>query len=215
MNQHGRFIVLEGIDGCGSTTQSGLLATALKARGIEVCSTCEPSTGPVGRLIRQALRSELTTGDGAARGLSWAAMALLFAADRVDHVSTVIEPALASGRVVISDRYDLSTLAYQSTTSTEPGDVVPWLRAINARARRPDLTLVLDVSPELAEQRRLARRGQSELYEQCELQRTLADVYRHAEVLVPDDRVVHVLADGTADEVHHRVLTAVLALTPL
>jgi dTMP kinase len=87
----GRFLVLEGIDGAGTTTQVARLAAALTADGIPVLTTREPSDGPVGVLLRQALARRV-------EGLSDAALALLFAADRVHHLAAEVEPALAEGR---------------------------------------------------------------------------------------------------------------------
>lgn len=205
----GRFIVIEGIDGCGSTTQVKRLGATLQARGVSVHLTCEPSSGPIGQLIRQALQLRLVRGDGGTAGFTAEAMALLFAADRVDHVAVEIEPALERGVVVISDRYDLSSLAYQSATAAGGATIVPWLRELNRRARRPDLTIVVDVSPETAEQRRRARGGPPELFEKTELQRRLAELYLQAEQLVPGDPLVHVSGEGEPEQVAARIEAAV------
>jgi dTMP kinase len=210
MTPRGRFIVLEGIDGSGTTTQSKRLAEELERRGAPALWTCEPTAGPVGKLIRQALQRRLTAEDGATpRSLSWSALALLFAADRIDHVDAVVEPALAQGRTVIRDRYVLSSLAYQSVTSPEGEAAVPWIRALNARAIRPDLTIVLDVPEDVAAERRALRGGPPELFEIRDVQRRLAEAYARAEELVPEDRVVHV-PDGAPDTVFAAILRAAL-----
>src|SRR5690242_1367991 len=120
------FIVLEGIDGSGTTTQAARLAQTLQARGARVHATREPSTGPVGRLLRQALTGTLVADERPVQ-LDFCTLALLFAADRMDHVRREIEPALARGEVVISDRYDLSSLIYQSETSPDAEQYLPWL----------------------------------------------------------------------------------------
>lgn len=210
MSGRGRFIVLEGIDGSGTTTQAKRLVAELERRGTRVRATCEPTSGPVGRLIRQALQHQLV-GENATdpRVLSWSAMALLFAADRLDHLDSMVIPALEAGIDVVSDRYVLSSLAYQSVTSPEGEASVPFIRAINARAIRADLTIVLDVSDDVAAARRAARGGPEELFEVRDVQRRLADVYLNAERLIPGDRVVHV-ADGSPDEVAAGILRAVL-----
>jgi dTMP kinase len=205
---NGVFVVVEGIDGCGSTTQAARLAASLRERGREVVTTCEPTQGPAGELIRQALRRELVGSGGAERQFDWATLALLFAADRLDHNHTVIEPALGAGRIVISDRYDLSSLAYQSVTASAGDGVVPWIRGLNARARRPDLTIVLDVGAEVAARRRQDRGGAAELFEVDALQRRLASVYARAEDLVPDDRVVHVSGEAAETAVGLEILAA-------
>lgn len=199
----GIFIVLEGIDGCGSTTQVALLADALRQRGHAVTATAEPSSGAVGRLIRQAL-----SGTDPAVAFDWATMALLFAADRLHHVQHVIEPALAAGHVVVCDRYDLSSVAYQSATARESQAMVPWIQSLNRFARRPDVTVVLDIDADIAEQRRRARGGPEEIFEKRELQRTLAGLYAKAEQLVPGDRLRHIDASFDAAAVQRLVLDA-------
>jgi dTMP kinase len=201
----GKFIVLEGIDGSGTTTQGNLLVLALAGQGVQAIFTHEPSKGPFGQQLRQLL-----SGDAEDPSRAWDCMALLFAADRLDHVAREIEPALASGVTVVCDRYDLSSLAYQSATSPAGEAILPWLRTLNARAPRPDLTLVLDIEADLAERRRALRGGPAELYEKRDLQRRLTGIYAVAERLVPGDRIIHVSADGSVEEVQ-RLLYAEVA----
>jgi dTMP kinase len=193
----GRFVVLEGIDGSGTTTQADLLAQRIKREeGRSVRQTAEPSHGPIGTIIRQVLTGRIVGAGGLAPG--WATMALLFAADRMDHVETEIDPLLAQGGVVVSDRYDASSLAYQSVMSGRGAkDAVEWIKTLNRYARRPDLTIVLDVTPELAAARREARGEAAQLYEQNEVQRALASFYKDLAKHLPNDRVV--LVDGTPD----------------
>src|ERR1041384_7088641 len=189
----GAFIVLEGIDGSGSTTHTKLLGKALRQRGLKVVETCEPSSGPIGGLIRQVLQRRLFVPDASGpREFAWSTMALLFAADRMDHLDSTVVPALREGAVVLSDRYDLSSLAYQSVTAPGGERVVPWIRELNAAALRPDLTIVIDVPVEVAEERRRARGGVEEMFESRDLQTKLCAVYGEAERLVPSDRVQHV-----------------------
>jgi dTMP kinase len=199
----GRFIVLEGIDGSGTTTQGHALVATFERLGFAARFTHEPSTLPLGLLLRQIL-----SGSGDAPRPDWDAMALIFAADRLQHVAAEIEPWLAAGTTVICDRYDLSSLAYQSATAPNEAAALPWLRAINQRARRPDLTLVFDVTPEVAEGRREGRGGAPELFERRELQRRLADIYSAAEQLLPGDRIVHVDANAGLAEVERNLMTA-------
>src|SRR3954470_22449779 len=211
----GLFVVVEGIDGCGSTTHAKLLAKAIKSRGAEVLLTCEPSTGPIGSLIRQVLQRRLFVADATGpRNFDWSTMALLFAADRMDHLDSTVAPALRAGSVVISDRYDLSSLAYQSVTAHNGADPIPWIRQLNAQALRPDLTIVIDVPAEVAEERRRARGGVEEMFEARELQARLATVYARAEELVPNDRVLHVSGVGAAPEVAARIFETVLSAVP-
>jgi dTMP kinase len=211
--RRGRFIVVEGIDGAGSTTHSKRLSKVLRRRGDDVRLTCEPTAGPIGGLIRQVLQRRLFVPDATGpRAFAWSTMALLFAADRLDHLDSMIVPALRESATVISDRYDLSSLAYQSVTAPGGQDVVPWIRELNKRALRPDLTIVIDVPAEVAAERRGSRGGSEELFENMEIQRRLAGVYARAEELIPGDRVVHVSGIGEVDEVGQRLLAAVDAL---
>lgn len=162
----GFFIALEGIDGSGTTSQRGALAKALRARNHTVLETCEPSTGSIGALTRARLATDAVP-------LDRRALALMFAADRLDHIATEVEPALAAGTIVLSDRYLMSSWAYQSL------DCDPqWVREINRFAPWPDLTFVIDVPAEEAMRRIGQRRGTEEIFETTPQQRRLAEAYR-------------------------------------
>lgn len=200
-----KFIVLEGIDGAGTTTQATRLVAALAGRGLRVHATREPSDGTIGVLLRRMLTKELPP------PAHPEALALLFAADRLDHVGAEVLPRLEREQWVVSDRYDHSSIAYQSVSGKGAG-AVAWLREINRHAPRPALTLVLDVSPEIARARRLARDDAPELFDDDALQRELAAFYRQVERYFPSDRIVHVDADRGVDEVAADVLAQVLAL---
>lgn len=211
----GRLIVLEGVDGCGSTTQSHRLVAALRERGMSALSTFEPSNGPVGALIRSALeRRLLSAGTAEPWTARWSTLALLFSADRLDHLDSVVLPALREGQLVVSDRYDLSSLAYQSVTAAEEGEVLPWIRELNRHAIRPDLTLVLEVPLQEAVARRRARGGAEELFDAESIQQKLILAYGRAEELVGGDRLVHVSGLGTPEAVTERLLSAVLTAFP-
>jgi dTMP kinase len=201
-----RFVVLEGIDGAGTTTQTERLVAALRARGGVAVATREPSDGPIGAMLRQILRGRVIGPTGGAPAPEQ--LALLFAADRLDHVAAEIDPALAAGTVVISDRYDYSSVAYQS--AHDAGQIV-WLRELNRFARRPDLTIVLDVSPEVASARRRARAGAQEIFDDEALQAHLAGFYAAIDRHFPGDRIVHIDGDRTADAVATDVLAAALS----
>ena len=204
MTKRGRFVVLEGIDGAGTTTQVARLADRLRAAGTSVRTTREPSDGPIGTLVRQVLTGRIVVPGG--RAPDWTTMALLFAADRLDHVESEIAPYVAEGGVIISDRYDASSLAYQSIVSGQEGEgAVEWIRALNKHARRPDLTIVLDLSAELAAERRDSRGEAAQLYEQNEVQRALVAFYKDLAKHMPEDKIVLVNAAGSRDEVHERI----------
>ena len=207
MTGKGRFVVLEGIDGSGTTTQAARLASRLRAAHVPVRTTREPSDGPMGNVVRQVLTGRIIVPGGRAPG--WATMALLFAADRMDHVESEIEPFVADGGVMLSDRYDASSLAYQSVSSgAESREAVEWIRSLNRYARRPELTIVLDLLPDVAAERRTQRGEAAQLYEQNEVQRALAVFYKDLPRHMPNDRILIVDAFGTVDEVHARVWAA-------
>ncbi len=169
-----------------------------------VRSTHEPSDGPVGTLVRQVLTGRVIVPGGRAPG--WVTMALLFAADRMDHVESEIEPFVSGGGVIVSDRYDASSLAYQSVSSgAESSEAVEWIRTLNRYVRRPDLTIVLDLQPDVAAERRLHRGEAAQLYEQNEVQRALSVFYRDLARHLPRDRVVVIDGGGSIDDVHGRV----------
>jgi dTMP kinase len=206
-------IVLEGIDGSGTTTQSRRLVEALRQKGRDARHTFEPTPGPVGALIRALLEKRVLDPSGARpRAMRAETLALLFAADRLDHLDSLVLPALAEGAIVVSDRYDLSSFVYQSATSEAGTDNLPWLKALNRAARRPDLTIVLDVPFEEAKARRESRGGAEELFDADSLQRRLAAAYARAEELVPGERLVHVSGVGEPAAVTERLLSAVLAV---
>ncbi|MCB9544878.1 MAG: dTMP kinase [Myxococcales bacterium] len=198
----GRFIVLEGIDGAGTTTQARLLTRWLTRAGRRVLQTNQPSGGPVGTFIRHALRGRIVAGDG--QRLDPRAIAGLFVADRADHLHSEIEPALAAGTDVICDRYVMSSLAYQGS-ECDPA----WIAALNAPFRRPDLTLFVDVPADVAAQRRARRGLAADLFEVDAFQVKVAAAYREAATLHGALTI-----DGTASirAVQHALRAAINAL---
>ncbi|MCF4139603.1 dTMP kinase [Streptomyces sp. Tue 6430] len=144
---NGFFIALEGGDGAGKSTQAEALAEWIRAKGHEVVLTREPGATPVGKRLRSILL------DVSSAGLSHRAEALLYAADRAEHVDTVVRPALERGAVVITDRYIDSSVAYQGAgrdlSPTEIARISRWA----TDGLVPHLTILLDVSPETARER--------------------------------------------------------------
>lgn len=205
----GQLIVLEGVDGAGTSTQSARLSDALKAKGYPVHLTREPSDGPVGVLIRQVLtRRMVVPGRAGPRTPRMETMALLFAADRVDHLESEVLPNLGDGITVICDRYVHSSIAYQSLTArSDDEEALDWVTMINSRARTPDLVLVLDVSPELASKRRAMRGGAEEMYEDDRLQSRLQQFYAKLAERYPDQPVKIIDGSRSIDEVHADCLT--------
>lgn len=202
----GVFIVIEGVDGAGKSEQVKQLAERLNAAGRRVIITREPSGGPVGVSIRKVLK-------GSAR-LYWRAMALMFIADRADHLAREVEPALGRGAIVVCDRYDLSGLCYQSASAPdgEGEATIAWLLAAGAVFRRPDLTVLLELPVEAAASRRQARGGAPELYERDDFLVKVAAAYGCAERMFPGDNIIRVDGAGSPDEVAARVYAAVAPL---
>jgi len=152
----GYFIVLEGIDGTGKSTHARKLGEYLEGKGYEVSLTAEPTSGVIGQLIRMVLGGKIE--------MDPYALALLFTADRMDHNTKLIKPALDAGKIVICERYFYSTLAYQSAQ----GLSLQWLRDINSNAIEPDLAILMDLKPEEAFRR---LKHDREIFEELEFQK--------------------------------------------
>ncbi len=162
------FIVIEGIDGAGKTTQLKQLHQWMEAwYGCSVHTTGEPTNRPIGRLLKEALQRRVEL-DGVCH-------ALLFAADRFDHVKSEIESNIQRGIPVLCDRYYLSSFAYQ--WQEMPGDL-DWIESINAKAIHPDLTLLIDVPAEVCMERIHRSRANTELFEELESLRAIRTNYQ-------------------------------------
>ena len=148
----GRFITLEGGEGVGKSVQAKRLEERLAALGLAVVRTREPGGSPGAEALREAILS------GFAADFSPAGQALLFAAARVDHLDKTILPALARGAWVVSDRFADSTRAYQGAAGNLPPDFIASLERLTVGANRPDLTLILDLDPEVGLKRAAERR---------------------------------------------------------
>ena len=155
----GRFITFEGIDGSGKSTQARLLAAFLKAQGNEVVLTREPGGSPGAEEIRRLLV------EGSPDRWSPQSEILLFTAARRDHLEKTIEPALARGATVISDRFADSTRVYQGAARGELRGLVDTLHDA-VIAREPDLTFVIDMDPAEALRRGLARQSGEDRFEE-------------------------------------------------
>jgi dTMP kinase len=180
----GKFIVIEGTDGSGSSTQAARLVSYLRSRGIDVLATKEPTAGPCGALIRLILdRRVVGPNQSFHHGQSQhvdnefdsRALALLFASDRIDHLSSRIVPALSQGRWVVCDRYVLSSLAYQGSETD-----LEWVASLNRFAHSPDLTVFLDVPVEETQSRMRRSRLTAERYESEEEQHDVRAGYQAA-----------------------------------
>ena len=126
----GPYIVLEGPDGGGSTTHAKLLCETLRNKGFDIVQTAEPTTGPIGTVIRAELRG---------KGIPPDALQMLYSADRAWHMAKVVRPGMDAGKIVVGERCHLSTFVYGEALDLD----VPWLEAMNAKFAEPDLMLVL------------------------------------------------------------------------
>ncbi len=162
----GKFIVLEGPDGCGKSTQVSMLADWLKSKGFEVETTKEPTDNPIGKVLRKNLENKLN--------LCLEAEALLFAGDRAQHVSDEIQPHLKNGKIVITGRYVYSSLVYQPVRGLSKD----WVEQINKPAIKPDLTVFIDVPPETG-QDRVNSSGKPDKFEKnLNLQKKVRNTYK-------------------------------------
>lgn len=160
----GLFIVFEGIDGSGKTTQVSRLALSLRNAGRRVHTTYEPTSGPAGSLLRLYLERRMS--------LDPRSLPYLFAADRADHVyngENGILAALDAGMDVLCDRYMLSTFAYQAGQAS-----LPLLETLNAEFPLPDLTFFMEVDPQRGMARKAAQRAYADVTETMDQQRTAA-----------------------------------------
>ena len=193
--KRGKLIVFEGIDGCGKSTQLELAAAALRARGLEVVETREPTDGEFGRRIRAMARSGERVSPETELG--W------FVEDRREHMREVVEPALATGRIVLSDRSYISTVAYQGARGLDPEQI---LAASEAEFPRPDLVFVFEVSAEEGMARIAARGGVVEsAFEELAFQRRVAKGFEALEIV----GLVRIEASRGQEEIAQDVLVEI------
>lgn len=199
----GIFIVIEGIDGAGKSTQAKLLAKWFERRGYDVVLTKEPTDTAFGKLIRKLVLTGGREGiiDGAK--ISHEAEALLFAADRAEHVKKLIEPSIKAGKVVISDRYFYSSLAYQWARGLD----LEWLINLNKFAIRPDLVILLDLPVKESMKRINGRQLKSEFDRIAELQKRVRENYLKLVEMFPEMKIVNALA--SIEDIHNDIVALV------
>lgn len=183
-NYSGLFVAFEGLDGSGSVIQASLLAGVLKKEGYRVCLTKEPTNGLVGGMIRAHLAGQWNT--------TSECLQLLFAADRADHLKHEIIPGLNNGKIVITDRYIFSSIAYGSV---EIGNT-KWLEKINEEFIFPDITFLIKVSPKICAMRLKKSRYDMELFRE---EQKLKKVWKIYEELAKKYHNIYVI-DGEQDE---------------
>lgn len=186
----GRFIVLEGPDGSGTTTHAKILAEKLRAEGEDVVLTAEPTDSEIGKFIREQLLKKTIP--------SASALQLLFCADRASHIETVIKPALEAGKTVISDRYVISTLVYGEALGLRPD----WLLQVNTPFLEPDIVIVA-LPPFHICKERVLKREQLEVFENVQFMRKIWDLYDR--VISDDATVKHVDTGGKVEEASEQI----------
>ena len=206
---NGAFITFEGIDGSGKSTQVRMLASVLRLRGMDVVQTREPGGTPLGARLREALLDAQEQVDPLAE-------LLLYAADRAQHVRVLLNPALAAGRVVLSDRYADATAAYQGAGRGFEPSLVTQVIALATGGLKPDLTLLFDLSVaesgERSRQRTTTNDGAASDRLELEAENFHArvrDAYLQIARAEPE-RVRIVDARLSVEEIHARVLEIVV-----
>lgn len=178
------FIVLEGIDGSGTTTLQSRLSQYLQSNDIDPLCSCEPSDGPIGRLIRQALASKVQ--------ITSHSLAMLFAADRQEHLYNNGVVSQAESHLVLSDRYFFSSLAYQVMDCGWD-----YVYKLNCDFPLPEKMIFLDISADEAAQRRENRGGQEEIYERNDLQDRIIKGYHDVLDFFSDTEMKTLRLDGS------------------
>jgi dTMP kinase len=192
-SRKGLLICIEGIDGCGKTTHARLLVENLQKHGYDAFYTTEPTSGKIGSFIRRYLLE-------CQERSSSVIEALLFAADRVEHAESTIRPAIKQGKIVVSDRYVYSSMAYQGAAGLD----LNWIWMVNRWIVKPDLALFIDVPPEIALKR--IRREKS-VMETLDNQRKVRKVYLR---FVEEGKLVRVDGNRSLTEVAAEILNIVL-----
>ena len=189
-----RFIVIEGLDGCGKSTQAKLLADELTRQGIQTLHTCQPSRAPTGQLARMALKGEVP--------LENEAMALLFATDRYQHYHTEVAPELARGNHVVCDRYFYSNMAFQGIDPAAMKRIMAYNQGVmSPPAKRPDIVFFLDVPPEECIERILHTRQDISIYETIpKLTATRERYLQVFELLKESDNIITIAAAGASEK---------------
>ena len=205
----GKFIVFEGIDGSGKSTQIKKISKRLDALDFNVYSTFEPTDGPIGSLIRQMLSGKIATDQRT--------IASLFAADRTDHLlnkATGIRHKVDQGEIVLCDRYYFSSYAYHAQYIN-----MKWVihaNSLNAEILRPDLTIFIDVDPEICFERIKSSRSNFEMYEKMDIMKKVRTNYFKAfDILRDQEKIAIIDGNTTMEIVEEEILNKVKKLFTL
>jgi len=192
MTKRGVFIVFEGIDASGKTLHLKTISQELRKQGYNILLTKEPSKDLVGDFIHRYAQQQRSR-------LLPETEVLLFVADRFEHVKKIIEPALKRGRIVMSDRYFYSTLAYQGASGAD----LDWIREMNWYAPKPDLCILFDILPDYSLHRTKRKRT---LFEDANYLRKVRNIYLS---LVEQEGLIKINADRPKREIHEEVSSIV------
>ncbi len=202
----GRFIVFEGIDGSGKSTQIQNISKRLKAENLKVYTTFEPTDGPVGSLIRKMLSGEIATDQRT--------IASLFAADRTDHLTNQkngIKQKVDQGEIVLCDRYYFSSYAYHAQYID-----MEWVihtNSLNAEILKPDLTIFIDADPEICFKRIKLSRTDFEMYEQIDIMKNVRINYFKAfDRLKDSEKIAVVDGNRSSKRVENAILNEISKL---
>lgn len=194
----GKLIIIEGMDGAGTTTQTKMLADYLVSLGYKVSSSAEPTDSSIGREIRKWLKEPIEK-----EPYLLTMLALLFAADRMHHVNFVLATALKTHDFVLVDRYVMSSMVYQGLHL--PAN---YVAEINKYAPKADLTLLLDTPAEVAYERIKIRKGPKDFYETVPMLNRLRERYLHFGQLEHKNTAI-IDGSGSVEEVHNHVLCVI------
>jgi len=193
MSKRGVFICIEGIDASGKTTHARRLVENLRGKGFDAVYTTEPTLGEIGKIIRtNILQSQ--------ERVPSMIEALLFAVDRIEHVENMVKPALQEGKIVISDRYVYSSLAYQGAAGLD----LKWIEEINKFAIPPDLAIYIDIPAEVVFER---LRREKSVMENFQTQCKVREIYLK---LVEDGRLIPINGNRPGNEVEKDILEIVI-----
>ncbi len=203
MHKTGKLIVIEGIDGAGTTTQVEYIYNYFKNNGFNFYKTAQPSNYEIGQLIRKILQKDIMNINNITPGFE--TMSLLFAADRAYQQNFEIIPKLLEGINIVCDRYVHSSVIYQSVSSgRNDSSAIKWIKEINKQIRRPDLVIYLKISEEKALHRRNQRAEKEEMFETSQFQNKLIEKYNILKDLFPEDQIVTIDASGSIEEIGNK-----------
>ncbi len=205
----GKFIVFEGIDGSGKSTQIQMISKRIQSLNFKVYTTFEPTDGPIGSLIRQMLSGKMKTDQRT--------LASLFAADRMDHLMNEengIRKKVDGGELVLCDRYYFSSYAYH--TQYMDMEWVIHANSLNAEILRPDLTIFIDVEPETCFERIKNNRSDFEMYEKIDVMKNVRTNYLNAfEYFKGREKIVVIDGNTSMDQANDAIFKEVMKIINL